>query len=88
MIKEIKHWSRCLVTATYCNVWSLLINFFLLIVIVKIDKIAEINYELIEDPIFNPTYIETQHKVSEFLIDHTSYPHLYLGGIFFHCQTC
>ena len=36
-----------------------------MIVIVEVDKNAEVNYELIADPVFTTGYIETQHKASQ-----------------------
>ena len=30
---------------------------------VKVDEIAEIDYSLIQSPVFTSSYIETQHKV-------------------------
>lgn len=36
---------------------------FYLVVVTKLDSTAEINYELFSDPLFEPTYFQTQHTV-------------------------
>ena len=36
-----------------------------MIAVVKVDENAEVNYELIADPVFTTGYIETQHKASQ-----------------------
>lgn len=34
------------------------------VVIVKVDSTSEVDFALIQDPIFTTTYVETQHKVN------------------------
>ena len=43
---------------------KMLLLFSQLSVVIRLDKVSEINYALLKAPEFTSTYVETQHKVT------------------------
>ena len=48
----------------------MLLLFSQLSVVIRLDKVSEINYALLKAPEFTSTYVETQHKVTCMLKPH------------------